>query len=275
MPVASLSSEVLVIDDPARPEAGLDPALVESCVEPAEARYLVRLDPPIDRSRGGILLPDQSLPLARTGVVVAAGKGAWSEDGKQRLPMHAKKGDRILFEYAAGYTLPRVPEKTTPGKERGYKLVRDGSVIAVISGSGPWPEFLEDADAVVPRLTMTQDWLLVHNDRPQAEHVAGVANAAGKGAHTRRKVAGRALGGIRLLIPSARSQVEQSERWTGTVVKRGPGLILAREGMTSWPHLCEEGDRVLYSTAFPLMSLPGVDGYAVVRERPCVEAVIR
>ena len=296
MPVASLSTETLVLDDPALPVVGVDPARVEDLTDPVEDRYLVRLDPPIDRSKGGILLPDQSLPLSRTGTVVRAGAGGWCDDGKTRLPMkacagpgcradhggrpHAARGQRILFEYAAGYTLPRVPEKTS-GRERGYLLVRDGSVLAIIDPPNAgqpsaWPEFVDDAEKVIPRLQLVQDWLLVHNDRPQSEYSAGLSEVkrtrfAGRGA----RINGRRV----ILTPTSGSQIQGSERWTGTVVRRGPGLLtitrcLDGDRVGTARHLCEEGDRVLYTTAFPLMSIPGVDGYALVRERPCLEAVL-
>lgn len=290
-------TETLVIDDPSLPEVGISAANVEHAFAPSDDRMLVRLDPPIDRSRGGILVPDSSVPQSRSGVVVSVGLGALSDDGRTRLPMHAKPGQRILFEYAAGYSIPRVPDATTT-RERGYKVIRDGSIIAVIDGTGAWPEFVEPAEDVIPRLKLVQDWLLIRNDRPQGihnfrmptpaeragrllkrvgrtdqamararEHVARQLNAD---PHTRGRV---------LVLPTAGSQVQLAERWTGRVLARGPGLLtvtrcLDGDRMGETEPRCKVGDRVLYTTEFPFLSLPGVNGHALVREVPCLAGVL-
>lgn len=278
--------ETLVVDRDDLPEVGVDADNVERAFIPSDDRYLVRLDPPMDRSRGGILVPDQSVPQSRTGVVVRAGDGQLSEDGKTRLKMHAKPGDRILFEYAAGYTIPRVPDHTTT-RQRGYKVIRDGSIIGVISGRGKWPEF-PDED-VLPRLRLLQDWLLVRNDRPQAIHRLAMperaltpAEKAGKRVRAKGPVSVKLpphLSGRVLAIPSAGSQIHLSERWTGIVVGRGPGLMgvvrcLDGDRISTLPPMCAIGDRIVYTTEFPFMSLPGIDGHALVRERPCLAGVL-
>lgn len=290
MAVNSLSAETLVLDRDDLPEVGCDASNVERVFKPAADRYLVLLDPPMDRSRGGILVPDVSVPQSRSGIVIRVGPGAQSDDGKTKIPMHAREGERVLFEYAAGYSIPRVPDATTT-RERGYRVIRDGSIIAVIDGSGAWPEFADDADKIVPRLRMLQDWLLVRNDRPQAIHRLAMpsraltpAEKAGK--RVRANGSGPvsvklppAARGRFLVLPSAGSQVQLAERWTGTVVARGPGALaitrcLDGDRMGKFPCGCRLGDRVLYTTAFPLMSLPGVDGHAIVREGPCLEGVL-
>ena len=87
------------------------------------------------------------------------------------------------------------------------------------------------------------------------------------------------LQGRALLIPTNESQIQLSERWTGRVEARGPGLLtvvrcLDGDRATIAPKLCEVGDRIMYTTEFPLLSLPGVNGYALVRERPCLAGVL-
>ena len=44
--------------------------------------------------------------------VVAAGEGKWDEDGKKRIPMDVKKGDRVIYGKYAG-----TEYKTTDGDE--------------------------------------------------------------------------------------------------------------------------------------------------------------
>lgn len=269
-------------------EAGIDPSQVERVITPKDSRYLVRLDPPMDRSRGGIMVPDVSIPQSRSGVVIKAGLGALSDDGKTRMPMVAKPGDRVLFEYAAGYSIPRVPHATT-AREKGYKLVGDGSILAVIKGSGKWPEFPDDADAVVPRLALAHDWLLVQNDAVQQVHklaMPGRALTPAERAGKRVRVNGRApvalhpsLAGRVLVLPTQGSQVEGAERWTGVVRARGPGMVsmtrcLDGDRVGRSTPMCGVGDRVLYTTEFPFMSLPGIDHHVLVKERPCLWAVL-
>lgn len=296
-------TETLVLDDPSLPEVGISAANVEHAFHPSDDRMLVRLDPPIDRSRGGILVPDSSVPQSRSGVVVSVGLGALSDDGRTRMPMHAKPGQRVLFEFAAGYSIPRVPDATTT-RERGYKVIRDGSIIAVIDGTGAWPEFVEPAEDVIPRLKLVQDWLLIRNDRPQGIHQlrmptpaeragrllkgVGMADAELRMRKAREatmrelnaKVAANPrLAGRVLVLPTQGSQVHLAERWTGTVLARGPGLLgmircLDGDRVNRAATRCAVGDRVLYTTEFPLLSLPGVNGHALVREVPCLAGVL-
>ena len=92
---------------------GVHPERVEFDVHPPVDWILLRLDPPQDRSEGGVLAPAQVIPPARTGVVIKAGPGALSDDGRTRMPMDCEPGQRVLFERAAGKGLPRCPRETT------------------------------------------------------------------------------------------------------------------------------------------------------------------
>jgi chaperonin GroES len=60
-------------------------------------RILVKPDPPEDRSKGGIWVPDKAKKPTGTGIVVAMGPGLLMKDGS-RYPMPAvKPGDRVVF----------------------------------------------------------------------------------------------------------------------------------------------------------------------------------
>lgn len=52
-------------------------------------------------SKGGILLPDSAQEKPKEGIVLAAGPGKVDEDGKL-IPLHVKKGDKVLFSSYAG-----------------------------------------------------------------------------------------------------------------------------------------------------------------------------
>ena len=51
------------------------------------------------KSASGIIIPStvESKDKSDQGVVVAAGPGAWDEDGEKRIPLDVKAGDRVLF----------------------------------------------------------------------------------------------------------------------------------------------------------------------------------
>lgn len=55
----------------------------------------------LEKTSGGIVLPETAQEKPQLGEVIAAGPGRLDEDGK-RLPMDVKKGDRILFAKYAG-----------------------------------------------------------------------------------------------------------------------------------------------------------------------------
>jgi len=48
------------------------------------------------KSKGGIIIPDTAKEKPSEGEVIAAGPGAFDDDGK-RVPMDVAVGDRILF----------------------------------------------------------------------------------------------------------------------------------------------------------------------------------
>ena len=63
---------------------------------PLHDRVVVRRVGEIEKTAGGILIPDTAREKPTEGEVVAVGPGARGEDGKLR-PMELKPGDRVLF----------------------------------------------------------------------------------------------------------------------------------------------------------------------------------
>ena len=63
---------------------------------PLGDRVLVRRVEEEEKTKGGIIIPDTAKEKPQEGEVIAAGPGAYDDDGK-RIPMDVKPGDRILF----------------------------------------------------------------------------------------------------------------------------------------------------------------------------------
>lgn len=287
---------------------GVDPELVETAIETPEDWLLVRLDPPLAMTEGGLAIPAASAPPARTGVVVRAGPGRISEDGKTRLPMTCAVEDRILFEPAAGKSPPRVPRETSERRGWAYRLMRAGSVCAIVAptntnegdqrsldaGTGGLPARPKGGPPVsrsggritATRLTPVGGWIVVRLD----ERLAMVATNRGwigldPEKLKRKRAAGRlhrANGSVHVV------QYEPEERedcWTGEVVARGEGLLtvvrcLDGDRMTRAPKLCDVGDRVIWSGNPPyVLKLNDLDlieeAEWLVQEHPCVMGVVR
>jgi chaperonin GroES len=63
---------------------------------PLHDRVLVKRVEQDEKTAGGIIIPDTAQEKPMEGVIVAAGSGTRTEDGKI-LPLDVKDGDRILF----------------------------------------------------------------------------------------------------------------------------------------------------------------------------------
>ncbi len=83
-------------------------------VEPLEA---------VEKTKGGIILPDTAKEKPQEGKVVAVGKGKTDENGKL-IPMEVKIGDKILYGKYAG------TEVTIDGVE--YMILREEDVLAIV-----------------------------------------------------------------------------------------------------------------------------------------------
>jgi chaperonin GroES len=74
-------------------------------IQPVGDRVFVRRSEAAKETPGGIVLPDKSQAVARTGTVVAVGPGALraipKADGTDRLPMQCKVGDMVVLPSSA------------------------------------------------------------------------------------------------------------------------------------------------------------------------------
>ena len=77
----------------------------------------------LEKTPGGIVLPDTAQEKPQLGEVIAVGPGRLDDEGK-RLPMDVQKGNRILFAKYAG------TEVKLDGEE--HIVLREEDILAVI-----------------------------------------------------------------------------------------------------------------------------------------------
>ena len=70
-------------------------------IKPLNDRILVVRVKEAEKTAGGLIIPDTAKEKPLEGKVVAVGPGKCDESGK-RIPLEAKKGDKILFSKYAG-----------------------------------------------------------------------------------------------------------------------------------------------------------------------------
>ena len=95
-------------------------------VRPLADRVLVkRLDEEVEKSKGGIIIPDTAKEKPQQGKIIAVGKGRKNEDGSV-VPLDVKVGDRILFGKYAG------SEIKVDGEE--HLIMREEDILGVLEG---------------------------------------------------------------------------------------------------------------------------------------------
>lgn len=71
-------------------------------IRPLQDRVIVkRLEEEVEKTRGGIIIPDTAKEKPQQGKIIAVGKGKTNEDGKIQ-PLDVKVGDVILFGKYSG-----------------------------------------------------------------------------------------------------------------------------------------------------------------------------
>ncbi len=94
-------------------------------IKPLGDRIIVRRDSSTERSRGGVILPDNAKQKPQRGTVLAVGPGKLLKDGTRR-PLQVKEGDTVLFTAWAGDEF----------KERGSRdailVMHEEDVLAVV-----------------------------------------------------------------------------------------------------------------------------------------------
>src|SRR5690348_14671255 len=95
-------------------------------IRPLQDRVIVkRLEEAVEKTKGGIIIPDTAKEKPQEGKVVAVGKGKMTEDGKLLAP-DVKAGDRILFGKYAG------SEIKLEGEE--HLILREDDILGILEG---------------------------------------------------------------------------------------------------------------------------------------------
>ncbi len=92
-------------------------------LRPCGDRVLVKPNVEEEKTAGGIVLPDTAKERPQWGEVIAVGPGKWDEDGKHRIPMDVKVGDKVVFAKYGG------TEVKVDGEE--YLILRESDILAV------------------------------------------------------------------------------------------------------------------------------------------------
>jgi chaperonin GroES len=92
-------------------------------VKPLADRILVKPLEAEQKTKGGIIIPDNAKEKPQKGEVIAVGPGKIADNG-QKISMELKKGDTVLYGKYSG------TEVTVDGQE--YLIVKESDVLAVI-----------------------------------------------------------------------------------------------------------------------------------------------
>jgi chaperonin GroES len=98
-------------------------------IKPLNDKVLIERLEAVDKTAGGILLPDSAKEKPTEGRIVAAGEGRMDDQGK-RVPLSVKAGDKVLFSAYAGTQIK------DSGKE--YLILEESEVLAILDDK-PWP----------------------------------------------------------------------------------------------------------------------------------------
>jgi len=95
-------------------------------IRPLQDRVIVkRLEDEVEKTKGGIIIPDTAKEKPQQAKVIAAGKGKVNDDGKL-TPLDVKVGDVILFGKYSG------SEIKIDGIE--HLILREEDILGVVEG---------------------------------------------------------------------------------------------------------------------------------------------
>ena len=93
-------------------------------IRPLQDRVMVkRLENGVEKTKGGIIIPDTAKVKPEQGKVIAIGKGKVNDDGKL-MPVGVKVGDTILFGKYSG------SEVELDGEE--HLIMREEDILGVV-----------------------------------------------------------------------------------------------------------------------------------------------
>jgi chaperonin GroES len=94
-------------------------------LKPLEDRVIIKAVKEEEKTASGIVLPDTAKEKPMMGEVVAVGDGKWDEEGKKRIPVDVKTGDKVIYGKYSG-----TEYKTSEGDE--LLILRASEILAVV-----------------------------------------------------------------------------------------------------------------------------------------------
>jgi len=95
-------------------------------IRPLQDRVIVkRMEDEVEKTKGGIIIPDTAKEKPQQGKIIAVGKGKVNDDGKL-TPLDVKVGDTILFGKYSG------SEIKLNGEE--HLIMREEDILGVVEG---------------------------------------------------------------------------------------------------------------------------------------------
>jgi chaperonin GroES len=94
-------------------------------IQPLHDRVIVKRVQEEEKTKGGIIIPDTAKEKPIEGIVVAVGSGKSEGEGKKKVPLEVKKGDRVLFSKYAG------TEINIEGEE--HLIMKEEDIIAIVT----------------------------------------------------------------------------------------------------------------------------------------------
>lgn len=92
-------------------------------IRPLNDRILVQRLEQVEKTAGGIIIPDSAKEKPAEGKVVAVGNGKLNEEGK-RVALEVKKGDHVLFSKYGG------TDVKLDGED--YLIMREDDILGII-----------------------------------------------------------------------------------------------------------------------------------------------
>ncbi len=92
-------------------------------VRPLYDRILVKRLETVEKTKGGIIIPDSAKEKPQEGEIKALGKGRLLEDGSIR-PLGVKVGDKVLFSKYGGTDI------SIEGED--YLILREEDILAIV-----------------------------------------------------------------------------------------------------------------------------------------------
>ena len=92
-------------------------------IKPLGDRVFVEPIEQAEVKKGGIIIPDSAKEKPQEGKVIEVGPGKLTDEGKT-IPMHVKKGQRVLMPKYGGSEI-KIDDKE-------YQIVREDDILAII-----------------------------------------------------------------------------------------------------------------------------------------------